>query len=85
MILRTGVFASAEHVEEARRRSRAVRETPVMCVGGVWLHEHESEIFKKWLDDLAQAYGLPEPGRVDGEVNHYGMTSRGEFNRYAPD
>jgi hypothetical protein len=29
--------------------------------------------------------GLPPPGLIEGQVNHYGLLPTGEFNRYEPD
>jgi hypothetical protein len=85
MIFNTGVRASAEDIELARVKSHEVRTTPFIRVMDKWMPDVALESFQTWLDGLAVRYGLPEPGLVDGDVNHYGMTPDGEFNRYEPD
>jgi hypothetical protein len=65
----------------ALARAADVRETPVIYMWGKWLNELAAAAFHTWLDELAVKYGLPAPGRIDGEINHYGMTSEGEFTR----
>lgn len=81
VIVNTGVFASKDEIEECRRWAREVRDTPVVFVHGQWLHEAASEAFRAHLDALAVAHGLPEPGLLDGETNHYGMSKDGEFTQ----
>lgn len=83
-VVLTGVFVSEEDRIEARIRSKAAKNAPVMKVANFWVHEEASEAFVDYLDKLAVKYGLPEPGRIDGEVNHYGLTAKGEFSRYEP-
>jgi hypothetical protein len=73
-------------IEEARRRSREVRETPMVIVHGKDLPYVAREAFMGWLDELAVAHDLPAPGKLpDGSINHYGMAPDGEFTRWVDD
>lgn len=83
-VVLTGVFVSDEDRVEARRRLKEASFAPVMKVANFWVHEEMAQTFADYLDKLAVKYGLPEPGRIEGEVNHYGLTAEGEFSRYEP-
>jgi hypothetical protein len=83
--IRSGVCASREDADIALARAADVRDTPVIYMRGKWLNELAAEAFQTWIDELAVKYGLPAPGRIDGEINHYGMTPEGEFTRYEPE
>lgn len=71
---RTGVFATANECERARRWAQDAANAPVAKVHGTWLHEAAEAVFKRLVDDLAKAYGLPDRGD-----DHYGLTATGEF------
>lgn len=81
----TGVRATAEEIAEARRAAADVRDTPLVIVHGRDLRRDVREEFMARVDALAMAHGLPKPGLVDGEVNHYGLAHDGEFTVYVPD
>lgn len=75
----TGVFATPEETEEARRMFDV---GPLIFPNGMRSAEAmdtQIERARAWLDELAQKHGLPAPGLIDGEVNHYGMSAKGEF------
>lgn len=78
----TGIRVSDEHKDAALARASGVVATPII-VHGRPIHDDARRSFGDWLDALAQAYGLPAPTVVDGEVVHYGMTEDGEFTRWA--
>jgi hypothetical protein len=50
----------------------------------MWVHEEMRDMFAAHVDALAQKYGLPAPGKIDGATNHYGMTLTGEFTVWEP-
>lgn len=81
----TGVFLTPEQLADARQRAAAVRATPVMKVAGRWVHEDAAEAFAAWRDIVAIEKGLPAPGLLEGEVNHYGISLEGELTTYEPD
>jgi len=84
MIIPTGVFVSADHVEAVRQRARGVVAMPVIKVQGAWLDEEARLNFGDWLDALAQSYGLPPPEKDrDGDSVHYGMDLEGQFTRWS--
>jgi hypothetical protein len=84
-VVQTGVFASMEQLAQVRKAFHEARETPVMRVHGVWMHEEALESAKSLVDKLAVECGLPPPGLIEGQVNHYGLLPTGEFNRYELD
>ena len=81
-IVGTGVRAPEQIVEQARARSKEVRDAPVAFVMGAWVHEETRETFMTWLDVQATLCGLPAAEKLpDGQVDHYGMDDHGEFTR----
>lgn len=86
-VINTGVFANPEDTAEARQRSHDAHSVPLIGRNldlAAQVINAGQEAFKGWLDALAVRYGLPPPGMIDGAVNHYGMSSKGEFTRYEP-
>jgi len=78
----TGIQAGPEVIEQAKARMREVQAAPVAFVMGVWLHEEARESFGLWVDDQAQRHGLPPAGLMpDGQIDHYGLSTEGEFTR----
>jgi hypothetical protein len=87
-IVNTGVFATGVEIDEVRAASESLHSTPLIFPSGLKsarLMDATFERFKNLIDELAQKHGLPAPGLIDGEVNHYGMSNSGEFTRYEPD
>ena len=84
MIKPTGVKATSAELLEAASISKRARSAPVARVQGHWLHEDAAESLGLYIDSLAQRHGLPPPGMIDGEINHYGMSNEGEFTVYEP-
>lgn len=86
MVKNTGIVASEEHRREAAARANVAASTPVVRVGGAWLHESAQAAFGSWIDLTAQEYGLPAPKQDgDGDTIHYGMSAAGEFLLWEPD
>jgi len=84
-VIRTGVYASATDTAVARSRADLAYCTPLIGRNlelAAQVIEMGREEFKAWLDQMAESYGLPPPGLIDGVVNHYGMSDEGEFTRY---
>lgn len=81
----TGVRLSPELLLEANRRAAEVYNTPLVIVHGRSLRDDAREAFMAWIDERAQEHGLPKPGLIEGDVNHYGLAPNGEFTRYEPD
>jgi hypothetical protein len=71
---RTGVLASEAECDQARLWAAECRDAPVARVHGHWLHEDAEELFKRQIDGLAMAHGLPDRGE-----DHYGLIATGEF------
>jgi len=72
--VRTGVFATEEETERARQWRAEMDEAPVAKILGHWLHEDAEALFKRRIDELAMAHGLPDRGE-----DHYGIIVTGEF------
>lgn len=71
---RTGVFATDEEIEQSRKWAAEFADAPVVKIAGRWLHEDAEETFKRRIDGLAAAHGLPGRGE-----DHYGLIASGEF------
>ena len=73
---RTGIFATAEDVEELQKLADEAKSTPVMVIGDMDISERPIERMYDRCHEIALGHGLPEiPG-------FYGVTSDGEFVRY---
>ena len=76
----TGVFATAEELEELRKLAMTASTTPVMAMSlgdGLAGRDFASMAWKRAKEacqKVALAHGLPTEG-------HYGVTSDGEFVR----
>lgn len=71
---RTGVFATDEDISKARTWSEECAATPFVRVHGKWLPDEAEALFKRRIDELAMAHGLPDRGE-----DHYGLVATGEF------
>ncbi len=71
---RTGVFATEDELAQSRAWQREMADAPLVKVHGVWLTDAAEELFKKRIDSLAFAHGLPDRGE-----DHYGLIVTGEF------
>lgn len=84
-IINTGVFATEEEVHELRQ-IREYLSAPLVHLTMKHAEnlDRADEDLKAKIDRLAQEHGLPAPGLIDGEPNHYGMSAKGEFTRWEP-
>lgn len=81
-VLKTGIFATEEETADFLARYKEMASTPLIFPNGLssaQAIDNMWEQFKDSIDELALSHGLPQLGKIDGLINHYGLLGTGEF------